>query len=893
MIKDIYSWCAKKRLSESTIKEIERIRNSDPSRRVRSNFKNVSGFYPSKKMGFTIQFESKTVELAAIYEMEHNPSVLEYYDQPPQIKLKYEVNGKKRGNMYTPDFFVISEDWIGWEEWKTEEDLIKISAKQPYKYCLNEEGQWICPPGEEYAKERNLSFRVRLSKEINWTHQNNIHFLEDYLLYENLRVSDQATSSLKNRVESNPGINLNELLENQENYSTDDIYTLIATEELYIDLYDKSITEPDLVKIYIDKQIAQAYKNIFQSQKEERFESSIIKMEVGNKVHWDGREWTIINMGETKFSLLKEDGSLIEIPMKSFKDFVTNGKIKGIEESVNEVEQEAFEILKMADEDDLREANKRYGYICQVLNGQPMNSIPVSGRSLRRWLQYYKESEEVYGNGFVGLLPKNKQKGNRNRRIEQETIDLMREYINNEYLTNTQKSMTTVFNMFHEECKVKGYACPSFKTFSKEVTKYTAYEQSLKRKGRKAAYKEERFYWYLDQTTPRHGTRPFEIVHMDHTELDVELVCSTTGKVLGRPWVTFMVDAYSRRILAVYLTFDEPSYRSNMMTLRECVKRHNRLPKILVVDGGKEFHSTYFETLLAFYNVQKQVRPPSKARFGSVVERLFGTTNKMFIHNLKGNTQIMKNVRQVSKEVNPKNHAVWTLPLLAEYLFKFVYEIYDEMEHSTLGESPSGVFSKGIALTGERKFTLIGYDNTFTILTLPSTKKGTAKVQPGKGIKINRFYYWSDALYNPDIEGKQVKVRYDPYNLSVAYAYIKNRWVQLLSEYHTVLEHRTEKEIQIVFEEIKKRQQVQGQIKTVTSKKLVDFLTSAQNVEKLQTQRLKDNESRSVLTVIEGGKIEEKKSSSNSKKSIYKKDSKKQTDRKNDVKKERIIFGEF
>lgn len=112
MIKDIYSWCAKKRLSESTIKEIERIRNSDPSRRVRSNFKNVSGFYPSKKMGFTIQFESKTVELAAIYEMEHNPSVLEYYDQPPQIKLKYEVNGKKRGNLYTPDFFVISEDWI-------------------------------------------------------------------------------------------------------------------------------------------------------------------------------------------------------------------------------------------------------------------------------------------------------------------------------------------------------------------------------------------------------------------------------------------------------------------------------------------------------------------------------------------------------------------------------------------------------------------------------------------------------------------------------------------------------------------------------------------------------------------------------------------------------------
>jgi hypothetical protein len=38
--------------------------------------------YPSKKMGVTIQFESQSVELGAIYLMEHDESVLEYYDQP-------------------------------------------------------------------------------------------------------------------------------------------------------------------------------------------------------------------------------------------------------------------------------------------------------------------------------------------------------------------------------------------------------------------------------------------------------------------------------------------------------------------------------------------------------------------------------------------------------------------------------------------------------------------------------------------------------------------------------------------------------------------------------------------------------------------------------------------
>ncbi len=49
------------------------------------------------------------------------------------------------------------------------------------------------------------------------------------------------------------------------------------------------------------------------------------------------------------------------------------------------------------------------------------------------------------------------------------------------------------------------------------------------------------------------------------------------------------------KILAPYLTFDPPSYRSTMMVLRECVKKYARLPQIMVVDGGKEFHSTYFD----------------------------------------------------------------------------------------------------------------------------------------------------------------------------------------------------------------------------------------------------------------------------------------------------------
>ena len=44
-------------------------------------------------------------------------------------------------------------------------------------------------------------------------------------------------------------------------------------------------------------------------------------------------------------------------------------------------------------------------------------------------------------------------------------------------------------------------------------------------------------------------------------------------------WATFLVDAYSRRLFAVYLTFDAPSYRSCMMAVRICVRRYSRLPQ--------------------------------------------------------------------------------------------------------------------------------------------------------------------------------------------------------------------------------------------------------------------------------------------------------------------------
>jgi len=71
----LLSWFQRLGIPEETRTLISHIRSSAPSRRVGGGKSNVRGRYPSRKMGVTIQFESHRVELAGVYEMEHDAGV--------------------------------------------------------------------------------------------------------------------------------------------------------------------------------------------------------------------------------------------------------------------------------------------------------------------------------------------------------------------------------------------------------------------------------------------------------------------------------------------------------------------------------------------------------------------------------------------------------------------------------------------------------------------------------------------------------------------------------------------------------------------------------------------------------------------------------------------------
>ncbi len=175
--------CERLGLSGEAMAIVDTIRSSPPTRRVRSAAGNVSVRYPSRKMGVTIQAESHRVELAGLYEYEHDQQVLEFYDQPPAIKLIYQAkNGRQVGVWHTLDYFVLRADGIGSEEWKTDGGLERLNQTMPHRYCRDAVGHWRCPPGERFAAQFGLVYRLRSSSEIDWVLQRNLRFLNDYLI---------------------------------------------------------------------------------------------------------------------------------------------------------------------------------------------------------------------------------------------------------------------------------------------------------------------------------------------------------------------------------------------------------------------------------------------------------------------------------------------------------------------------------------------------------------------------------------------------------------------------------------------------------------------------------------------------------------------------------------
>ncbi len=846
-------WCERLQLPLSTREFLARLRSSPPARRVQGRLLNVCGTYASRKMGMSVQFESHTVELWAIYTMEYDQDVLEFFDQPNPLELHYRgPSGRLTKALHTPDFLVLRTDGACFEEWKPENKLLELMVTHPGRYQRDSSGKWRCPPGEAAAEREGLSYRVRSSAELHPGYIRNLIFLEDYFF--ECAVSYEALVHILETVQATPGMTLAALRVQHPYLRVDDVYTLIARNRLYVDLYTTWLKDHQHLPLYMDQPTAEAYALLRTNQGSAPFgQMQGTNLHANAQLDWDGKLWTLLNMGKTTTTLLSEEGMLIQLETSVFLHLVGTHEIHVKDTSQSPaiaLSAEVHRLLTEAGPQALDVANHRYRLVQAYQKKQQEVYAGTPTRTIRDWLAHFRDAEAAYGCGYVGLLPKTAARGNRTPKATEESRHLLDEAIEQLYARPKQQKARNVFVVYQRTCLEQNVQPVTERTFYRHLKMANSPTLVEKRKGARVAYQESPWYWELERTTPRHGDRPWEIAHIDHTELDLELL-SSLGKPLGRPWATFLVDAYSRRLLAVYLTFDPPSYRSVMMVLRVCVRRHGRLPQMMVVDGGKEFRSRYFEALLNSYSCHKKYRPWAKPRYGSVIERLFGTANTEFVFNLLGNTQASKVPRQMTKAVNPKKQAVWQLGDLYEFLCEWAYEIYDQEKHPALGQSPRAAWESGLDLGGYREHRRIQYDDAFRLATLPSSPRENALVYRNHGIQFHYLLYWNDVFASPGVVGTKVKLRYDPFDMSHVYAYVHNHWVECITSHYGLFHGHSERELLLVTAELREQNRRSHSRTPIDAQRLADFLAKIEAHEVALLQRQRDIENQTVVYRIE------------------------------------------
>jgi len=176
-----------------------------------------------------------------------------------------------------------------------------------------------------------------------------------------------------------------------------------------------------------------------------------------------------------------------------------------------------------------------------------------------------------------------------------------------------------------------------------------------------------------------------QVWQCDHTRVDLLLV-DRHGEILGRPWLTTVIDSYSRCIIGINLGFDAPSSQVVALALRHAIlpKQYSAeyglhcdwgtygKPEHFYTDGGKDFRSEHLSQISVQLGFVCHLRDrPSE---GGIVERPFGTLNTEVFATLPGYTgsNVQKRPEDAEKE------ACLTLRQLEQYLVRYIVDNYNQ-----------------------------------------------------------------------------------------------------------------------------------------------------------------------------------------------------------------------
>ena len=279
------------------------------------------------------------------------------------------------------------------------------------------------------------------------------------------------------------------------------------------------------------------------------------------------------------------------------------------------------------------------------------------------------------------------------------------------------------------------------------------------------------------------STGLLDLVQMDHTRADVILVDAVHREELARPWLTLLIDIWTRSILGFYVSFGDPSIFRCGRAVANALLPKEPLIKALGVDVVYPMHGQFrrlhadhaaphraesFRRACLANGIDPDIRPRGPAHFGGHIERLIGTmVGKMRL--LPGATG--SNVTQ-RDGYDAGKAAAMTLEEFERWLLLQI-GIYHNAPHKGLdGICPAQAWERAV----------IGHAPLLP--ACPDVAHLTRQFLPARertvhsyGVQILHRRYWH-SLLAPRI-GQKVTVHHDERTLQEVYAEIDGVFVPL------------------------------------------------------------------------------------------------------------------
>lgn len=363
----------------------------------------------------------------------------------------------------------------------------------------------------------------------------------------------------------------------------------------------------------------------------------------------------------------------------------------------------------------------------------------VPERTLTNWLARYRKA----GAAELGVTSRS---DSGQRRTSPELLRLVEGLA----LSKPRPSIATLHRLVTEHAISDGMSAPSYSTVRRVVADLDPAMVTLALDG-PASYRDKH-----ELVLRRQAGRPNQVWQADHTMLDI-LIRGTDDKP-DRPWLTVILDDYSRAVCGYMVFSGAPSAMNTALALRQAIWPKPDpswamcgVPDVLHVDHGSDFISHHLEHATRDLHVRIIHSTVGRPQGRGKVERFFGTINTELLPTLPGHLPTLPGHLAAGAEPVP----TLRLPEL-DYAIRSFISTYNARTHREIKTSPHDAWI-GEGWLPRLPESLEALDGL--LLTVPASR-----IVQRDGVHFLGQRYLAPTLVS--FVGRPVTIRYDPRDVS-------------------------------------------------------------------------------------------------------------------------------